>query len=339
MKKRWKIPVILAAIIITLGVAVKFAVDRLFSYILYVSLSGTQINIDELDSLLPDGDTTKVLPEIRDEEKENLKNPGDKKGNISEALPNVNSDTATVNENVNNKDKSSDKPSSKGPDNNTEITAGKTANNLVAQNESTGNNAKNKEDTENNSSKKNETEIEETINKHDKNYDNHNSNSKIGNSNENTSFENNVNSNNDNVAANDSFNDNFENNNANEDNSETIKDDGDAEKNTGTKDTKEKSDDKDKNDDDEITITPEKMKKVEKNVSPSDKNKVLGIVFSRLSSSDIKQLLEIAVSKSTVDEKISKAKQVLRDKITEEDKETLKFLYNKYEHLVDELKE
>jgi len=334
MKIRWKIPIIIVVVLIVLGVAVKFALDSLFSYILIASLSGSQINLNDLESLIPDFDTTEVLPEFSEEKenheqaKENPDNSGNSKDDTGETVTNSN---IAVNE-MNDKNKSS-----------------------VESVKSNTNESKEKTNVSKDINKKNESEFTEAINDTDKNYDNFNSSSENDSKKEelkpDTSKDGNVKSPTD-GDANKGDSAGNKNNVINKDVGNKASDNGGADnkenKNTsGDNSTKsggklneglDTNTGKDTKDNGEIVITTDKVKEVEKQVSKEDKNKALSILLSKLGPSDFKRLFDIAFSKSTIDEKISQAKQVLRDKITEDDKETLKFLFNKYEHLVDELK-
>ena len=105
MNKKWKIPIIIIAIIITLGIAVKFAVDRLFSYILFSSLSTSQVNLTSLDSLVPDLNATKVLPENSEKNGNNNKdtreNPESSKNSTENIGDNIANSSTALNSNEN----------------------------------------------------------------------------------------------------------------------------------------------------------------------------------------------------------------------------------------------
>lgn len=79
---------------------------------------------------------------------------------------------------------------------------------------------------------------------------------------------------------------------------------------------------------------PTEIREVEKQVSISDKIKVLGIVLSRMKPYDIKRLTELGKDGiSSSDREL--AKEILKSRITAEEKETLKGIYNKYSDLYD----
>jgi len=65
-------------------------------------------------------------------------------------------------------------------------------------------------------------------------------------------------------------------------------------------------------------------------VEPTDKARVIAILKASLTSSDIQELEQIAFSKPLTSEKIARAKEILRARLTREQKEELKAIYRKY---------
>ncbi|NMB96860.1 MAG: hypothetical protein GYA02_09670 [Clostridiaceae bacterium] len=372
MNKKWKIPIIIIAIIITLGIAVKFAVDRLFSYILFSSLSTSQVNLTSLDSLVPDLNATKVLPENSEKNGNNNKdtreNPESSKNSTENIGDNIAKSSTGLNSNENSSAEGSNNNSSK-TDDNTNISS-------VAGNKSSDKNTGNNVDSEINSSKKNTKENVEAINKNDENYDNLNSDNESEDSKDETDLDNDNNKNShdmmipkesaieenkesdkgskdyskdyawnddkvnesidnsnpaDDVAIrNNTDNENAMNNsneysNKSDDNSGKPKEDFDTDTNMDTE-----------TDDGSTEVTPDKVKEIEKKVSSKDKLKAVNIIMSKLDSSDISTLMSIAFGGDTTEEKIYKAKQIIREKVTEEEKDILKSLFYKYEHLLYE---
>lgn len=83
-----------------------------------------------------------------------------------------------------------------------------------------------------------------------------------------------------------------------------------------------------------IQVTPEKVKEAEKEVSTEDKLKVLGIIFSKLEPSDISTLMGILRKGRITDEDINLAKEIIKDRVTPEEKEFLKNIFEKYKYLI-----
>jgi len=73
---------------------------------------------------------------------------------------------------------------------------------------------------------------------------------------------------------------------------------------------------------------PSKKGKVR--IQPADKARVLTILKSALTGSDIAELKQIAESRPLTHQKIERAKSILRARLTKAQKEELKALYRKY---------
>lgn len=84
-----------------------------------------------------------------------------------------------------------------------------------------------------------------------------------------------------------------------------------------------------------IKINKEKIVKAEKEISTSDKLKALDIILKKLKSSDIEKLIGILKKGKLSEEDINNAKRIIKEKVTEEEKNVLKDLFNKYEYLIE----
>lgn len=343
---KWKVPVIILAIIITLGVAAKFAIDKLFSYIMFSALSGTQINMDSLtslDSLLSDLDKSQVksqiVPETSEESEdtasdfeENLKDilETDKNGKNSEGNERSQTDLrGDLNEDLNvenlkvESSESGDTISSDYKD----ATSSNSSKDVIKGGIETSGAAS--------GSRESDVAIAENQNKdRDNNDDNNDGKDGLGTSEhkshlhilpeqpekdemdqmkkieETKEVE-------DNQGKNNSVNNNTRNNH------------------TGSANDEENEIDQDI-DDNSIKVTPDKIKEAEKKVSTNDKAKALGILFSKLKPSDISILIDMARGGEVGDAELTRAKQIIKERVTEEEKEILKSLFNKYEYLLYE---
>ncbi|HOJ10990.1 MAG TPA: hypothetical protein PK733_10415 [Clostridiales bacterium] len=85
-----------------------------------------------------------------------------------------------------------------------------------------------------------------------------------------------------------------------------------------------------------IIVTEDKIKEAEKQVSTGDKLKALQILLSKLEPSDIAILKNMLLGGKVTAEEMSKAKSIIKKRVTEEEKETLKEMYNKYNYLVED---
>jgi hypothetical protein len=90
-----------------------------------------------------------------------------------------------------------------------------------------------------------------------------------------------------------------------------------------------------KQDNDTIKINKEKIVKAEKEISTSDKLKALDIILKKLKSSDIEKLIGMLKKGKLSKEDINNAKRIIKEKVTEEEKNVLKDLFNKYEYLIE----
>ncbi|NSW91327.1 MAG: hypothetical protein HPY74_11770 [Firmicutes bacterium] len=96
--------------------------------------------------------------------------------------------------------------------------------------------------------------------------------------------------------------------------------------------------DKDNNngeDPDTISVTKEKIEKAEKEVSTIDKLRALDIIFRKLKPSDIEILIGMLRKGKLTQDEINTAKSIIKERVTEEEKEVLKELFNKYEYLIE----
>lgn len=84
-----------------------------------------------------------------------------------------------------------------------------------------------------------------------------------------------------------------------------------------------------------IKVTDEKIARAEKQVSTSDKLLALGIVLKKLKPSDIEKLLGMLRKGKLSQDDINTAKKIIKEKVTEEEKNILKGLFNKYEYLIE----
>lgn len=86
---------------------------------------------------------------------------------------------------------------------------------------------------------------------------------------------------------------------------------------------------------DVIEANKEKIQKAEKEVSTKDKFKALDIVLRKLQSVDIENLLGILKKGKLSKEDLDSVKKIFKERVTEEEKEVLKELFNKYEYLIE----
>lgn len=84
-----------------------------------------------------------------------------------------------------------------------------------------------------------------------------------------------------------------------------------------------------------ISVTKEKIEKVEKEVSTIDKLRALDIIFRKLKSSDIEILIGMLRKGKLTQDEINTAKSIIKERVTEEEKKVLKELFNKYEYLIE----
>lgn len=82
-----------------------------------------------------------------------------------------------------------------------------------------------------------------------------------------------------------------------------------------------------------VQVGNNKLKDIEKAVSLSDKTKAVSIVFGSLSQGDIAQLTQLASGGLSAQNQ-AQAKAILSKKLTRQQKDTLKGLYGKYQHLL-----
>ena len=87
--------------------------------------------------------------------------------------------------------------------------------------------------------------------------------------------------------------------------------------------------------DNSIDVTKDKIAEAEKQVSTGDKLKAIGIIFGKLQPSEIETLMNLARKGKVTQEDINAAKNIIKQKVTEEEKEVLKELFNKYQYLID----
>lgn len=78
------------------------------------------------------------------------------------------------------------------------------------------------------------------------------------------------------------------------------------------------------------------IKEAEKKVSTADKLRATQILLSKLSASDISILKSMITGGKVTDEEIGKAKQIIKEKVTEDEKEILKSMFNKYQYILDD---
>mgnify|MGYP005857578325 CR=1 FL=1 len=84
-----------------------------------------------------------------------------------------------------------------------------------------------------------------------------------------------------------------------------------------------------------IDVTKEKIEEAEKKVSTVDKLKALDIIFRKLKASDLEILIGLLRKGKLTEDDINTAKSIIKERVTEEEKEVLKELFNKYEYLIE----
>lgn len=84
-----------------------------------------------------------------------------------------------------------------------------------------------------------------------------------------------------------------------------------------------------------INVTKEKIEEAEKKVSTGDKVKALDIILRKLKPSDLQILMGILKKGKLTQEDINTAKSIIKNRVTEEEKEVLKKLFYKYESLLE----
>ena len=87
--------------------------------------------------------------------------------------------------------------------------------------------------------------------------------------------------------------------------------------------------------DNSIDVTKDKIAEAEKQVSTGDKLKAIAIIFGKLQPSEIETLMNLARKGKVTQEDINAAKNIIKQRVTEEEKEVLKELFNKYQYLID----
>jgi len=92
---------------------------------------------------------------------------------------------------------------------------------------------------------------------------------------------------------------------------------------------------KEDNDNGIIKVTDEKIVRAEKEISTSDKLKALDIILRKLKFSDIEKLIAVLKKGNLSKDDINSAKNIIKEQVTEEEKNVLKDLFNKYEYLVE----
>lgn len=87
--------------------------------------------------------------------------------------------------------------------------------------------------------------------------------------------------------------------------------------------------------DEGIRVDSQRIETIEKSVSTKDKMDAAAILLSKLTPSDISILVNMVKDGRITDEDFNEAKALISDRITEQEKEFLKELFLKYNHLLD----
>jgi len=346
---KWKVLIIILAAILLLGSAVKVASDKIFNYILLSSLTDSDI---KLDSLLSDKTSTSEITSANNNENSSTNNDnatGTEKIKINENREELSETSEIENIAQNGSHKNADSLAVSVNKNN--ITSSD-ENSLNDTNSSTAVDPSALSKTSNESNNNvivsdNVVSSSESRNVENSNVENSNVETEI--INDNIANENTINYNTNTFGQkilklfkkkkNTQINDSAKNNSTVEDSQiidkDIINDNGES-KTASTSDNNTSpessvSDENDENDD-----AADIIKVAEQKVSTTDKFKASQILLSKLKPSDISILKDMLIGGDVTDEELSRAKQIIKERVTEDEKEILKSMFNKYQSILDD---
>ena len=341
---KWKVLIIILAAILLLGSAVKVASDKIFNYILLSNLTDSDI---KLDSLLSDKTSTSEIKSANNNQNSSTNNDnatGTEKIKINENREELSETSEIENIAQNGSHKNADSLAVSVNKNN--ITSSD-ENSLNDTNSSTAVDPSALSKTSNESN--NNVIVSDNVVSSSESRNIENSNVETEIINDNIANENTINYNTNTFGQkilklfkkkkNTQINDSAKNNSTVEDSQiidkDIINDNGES-KTASTSDNNTSpessvSDENDENDD-----AADIIKVAEQKVSTTDKFKASQILLSKLKPSDISILKDMLIGGDVTDEELSRAKQIIKERVTEDEKEILKSMFNKYQSILDD---